>query len=258
MPVHGFNYIICNGPTQGDHGNVPNYIDNTASKTIDLLCMNETNHDVERIAVIVTDIQGDFTQLKDGSLAVPDTGEDYVRSVEAATRRLKEVGFLIFGSQDWHPADHVSFHTTHPGTKPGDTIRMNNKTQTVWPPHCIQGTENARVIIDNNLFLAIVKKALHPGFDSYSAFRDEGGNETELDNMLRRNNVRKVVNFGLATDYCVKYTSLDGLRKGYRFIVIESLSRGITQESTAQAIKEMKSEGAVIMKGLDIERIKAL
>ena len=102
-----------------------------------------------------------------------------------------------------------------------------------------------------------MKKGQNPRYDSYSAFRDEGGNETALDALLKKNHVRKVVIFGLATDYCVKFTAIDGLRKGYRFIVIESLSRGITPEGTNKALKEMEGEGAVILGTLDIERIKA-
>ncbi len=220
--------------------------------------MNGTTDPSEQIAIIVTDIQGDFTEYKKGSLAVPGTGEDYIKDVEGAVRRLYEAGFLIFGTQDWHPENHVSFCTNHPGAKPGDIIRIDGKSQTVWPPHCVQGTENARIVIDNNLFLATVKKACHHNFDSYSAFQDEGKNETELDGILRRNKVKKVVTFGLATDYCVKHTSLDGLRKGYRFIVIENLSRGITPETTHQALEEMRREGAIILKDLHTDKIRTL
>ena len=144
----------------------------------------------ERWGVIVIDVQGDFTEMKRGSLAVPGTGEEYVREVEEATRRLKEAGLVIFGTQDWHPAGHVSFASSHPGKKPFESIVVNGRTQVLWPPHCVQGTENARVLIDNNLFLAIVKKAQNPAFDSYSAFRDDGGAQTELDAMLRTNEIK--------------------------------------------------------------------
>ena len=102
---------------------------------------------------IVIDIQGDFTKWKQGSLAVPGSDEGYVKSVEMATRRLKEHGVLIFGTQDWHAPDHISFATSHPGKKPFETVIIDGGTQVLWPPHCIQGTENARVLIDNNLFL---------------------------------------------------------------------------------------------------------
>ncbi len=99
----------------------------------------------------------------------------------------------IFGTQDWHPADHISFASNHPGKKPFDSLVVDGRTQVLWPLHCVQGTENARVLIDNNLFLAMVRKAQNPAFDSYSAFQDDGGAKTELDTILRRNGDRKPV-----------------------------------------------------------------
>jgi nicotinamidase/pyrazinamidase len=220
--------------------------------------MSDTNQYHENIAVVVVDVQGDFTELKNGSLAVPGTGKEYIEEVERAVRRLNEAGFLIIGTQDWHPEDHVSFYSRHPGKAAGDVVRVDGRAQALWPPHCVQGTENARIVVDNNLFRMFVRKGTNAGFDSYSAFRDDGGNETELDGVLKLNNVGKVVTFGLATDYCVKYTTLDGLKKGYRFILIEDLSRGIDLLNTARALDEMKTEGAVILRTLDIDRIKSL
>ena len=82
-----------------------------------------------RAAVNVTDVQGDFTTWKKGSLAVPRSDEAYVKKVEAATRHLREAGLLIFATQDWHPRDHVSFASNHPGKKPFDTIQIDGRTQ---------------------------------------------------------------------------------------------------------------------------------
>ena len=220
--------------------------------------MGETQRSDEAIAVVVVDVQGDFTEARNGSLEVPDTGNDYIEVVETAVRRLAAEGFLTVGTQDWHPGDHISFYSTHPGKSPGDMISVDGRTQMLWPPHCVQGTENARIALDNSLFRLFIRKGTDPGYDSYSAFRDDGGNETELDEVLKRNNIRKVVAFGLATEYCVKYTAVDGLRKGYRFIIIEDLCRGITHEGAARALDEMRHEGAVILKSLDIAEIRNL
>lgn len=88
----------------------------------------------DKRGVIVTDVQGDFTELKNGSLAVPGTDEEYVREVEEATRRLKEAGLVVFGTQDWHPADHISFASNHPGKKPFDSIVVNGRTQNALAP----------------------------------------------------------------------------------------------------------------------------
>jgi nicotinamidase/pyrazinamidase len=201
--------------------------------------------------VIVTDIQGDFTEWKKGSLAVPGSDEAYVRNAEAATRRLKEAGLLIFGTQDWHPPDHISFASSHPGKKPFDTIEIEGRTQVLWPPHCVQGTENARILIDNNLFLAVVKKAQNPARESYSAFQDEGGIKTEMETILKINGVEKLVFYGIATDYCVRATALDGLAAGYPVTVVEDLCRGVSPDSTACALVEMRGKGVRLVNTLD-------
>jgi len=220
--------------------------------------MEEMHPGDETIAVVVVDIQGDFTEARKGSLAVPGTGNDYIQAAESAVRRLAGESFLTVGTQDWHPRDHVSFYTTHPGKSPGDIISIDGRVQVLWPPHCVQGTENAQIAVDNSLFRVFIRKGANPGFDSYSAFRDDGGNETELDRVLKRNKVQKVVVFGLATDYCVKYTVVDGLKKGYRVVVIEDLCRGITPGGAASALEEMRRGGAVTLKTLDIAKIRNL
>ena len=201
--------------------------------------------------VIVTDIQGDFTEWKKGSLAVAGSDESYVTSVERATRRLKELGLPIFGTQDWHPPNHVSFHTSHPGKKPFDTIEIRDKTQALWPPHCVQGTENARILIDNNLFLAVVRKAQDPALESYSAFQDEVGHKTEMETVLRINGVDRFIIYGIATDYCVKATALDGRAEGYEVTVVEDLCRGVSAETTAAALAEMRANGVRLVATLD-------
>jgi nicotinamidase/pyrazinamidase len=205
----------------------------------------------DKWGVVVIDIQGDFTKWKKGSLAVPDSDEGYIKSVEAATRQLKESGNIIFGTQDWHPPTHASFATSHPGRKPFETITIEGRTQVLWPPHCIQGTENARVLIDNNLFLAIVKNAQNPDVESYSFFQDGKGTKTEMDTMLRINKIEKVILYGIATEYCVRATSLDLVAAGYKTIVIEGLCRGVSSEAAANALNEMRSKGVKAISTLD-------
>ncbi|OPY70616.1 MAG: Peroxyureidoacrylate/ureidoacrylate amidohydrolase RutB [Syntrophorhabdaceae bacterium PtaU1.Bin034] len=201
----------------------------------------------EKRAILVVDVQGDFTEWKNGALPVPGTGEPFVREVERAVRKSGEAGLLIFGTQDWHPMNHVSFAINHPGKKPFDIITVEGRTRALWPPHCVQGTENAGVLLDNNLFRAIIKKGQHPKFDSYSGFQDEGGLKTEIDAILRRNGIEELIIFGLATDYCVRATVLDALSAGYRVTVVKELCRGINPDTTEQAIKEMEQKGARII-----------
>ncbi|HNT43291.1 MAG TPA: isochorismatase family protein [Syntrophorhabdaceae bacterium] len=204
--------------------------------------------------VIVIDMQGDFTEWKRGSLAVPGSDEVYARNVESVTRQLKDLGIPILGTQDWHPPDHVSFATSHPGRKPFDTVVIDGETQVLWPPHCVQGTENARIVIDNNLFLAVVKKAQDPSTESYSAFQAGG----ELERILQWNGIDRVIVYGLATDYCVRATSLDLTAAGYLVVVIEGLCRSVAPDTAAAAVDEMRSKGVrvVATPGEAIEEVR--
>ena len=171
---------------------------------------------------------------------------------------LHQSGFPIFAVQDWHPADHISFYTNHPGKKPLETIEIDGRTQVLWPPHCVQGTENARILVDNNLFLAIVHKGRDKKFDSYSAFQDDGGHKTDMDSILRRNGVETVVLYGIATDYCVRATAIDAVRAGYKVIIIEELCRGVAPDTSKKALEEMTRAEVIILDRLDIEKIKRM
>ena len=209
------------------------------------------------IGIIVGDIQGDFTEWKQGSLAVPDTGSNYVKKAEEVTNILHNVGLPVFGVQDWHPRDHISFYTNHPGKKPLETIEINGRTQVLWPPHCVQGTENARILVDNKLFLAIVQKGTDKQYDSYSAFQDDGGHKTDMEAILRQNGIKEIVLYGIATDYCVRATVLDAIRSGLQVTVIEELCRGVAPDTSREALAEMKGVGATILETFDLNRIKA-
>jgi nicotinamidase/pyrazinamidase len=210
----------------------------------------------EKIGVIVVDVQGDFTQWKKGSLAVSGTDKAFVEKVQKATDKLNKEGFILFATQDWHPGDHVSFYTNHPGKKPFEMIVIEGRNQVMWPPHCVQGTENAKVLVDNNPFLAIVKKGQDTRYDSYSGFQDDGGQKTEMDKILKRNKIQKLVIYGIATDYCVKATAMDAKDAGYDVIVIKGLSKGVAPDTTQKALGEMKSKGITILEELDVEKIK--
>lgn len=217
--------------------------------------LDEAVPETGKTGVIVVDVQGDFTTWKKGSLAVPETDEAYVKSVEDATRALAKQGCLIFATQDWHPPNHVSFYTNHPGKKPLETIEINGKTQVLWPPHCVQGTENAKVLVDNRLFHAIVRKGMDPRYDSYSGFQDDGGAKTEMDEILKRSGITKLVIYGIATDYCVKATAIDAANAGYKVMVLESLCRAVAPNTREAAIQEMKNRGITIIKDFDLNRV---
>ncbi len=216
-----------------------------------LFSFANTAQAAEKIAVIVVDMQGDFTTYKKGSLAVAGTDKAFVDKVEKVTVNLKDKGYLIFGTQDWHPADHVSFFSNHAGKKPFEAIQLEGRTQVLWPPHCVQGTQNARVLVDNNLFVAIVKKGKDKNIDSYSGFQDDGGAITEMNEILKRNGVKELIVYGIATDYCVKATAIDAADAGYKVTVVEGLSKGVAPDTTAKALDEMKAKGITLVKELD-------
>jgi len=206
----------------------------------------------QKIGVIVVDLQGDFTTFKNGSLAVAGTDEAFVSKVQKVTQELSAKGYPIFGTQDWHPADHISFFSNHSGKKPFEAIQIEGRTQVLWPPHCVQDTENARVLVDNNLFIAIVKKGKDKKFDSYSGFQDDGGVKTEMNQILEKNGIKELIVYGIATDYCVKATAIDAAAAGYKVTVIEGLSKGVAPETTAKALEEMKEKGIIIKADLEM------
>ena len=210
----------------------------------------------ERIGVVVVDVQGDFTEFKKGSLVVAGTDEAFIKALHEGTWRLKKAGFPIYGTQDWHPPNHISFYTNHPGKKPFDPIRIDGRTQILWPPHCVQRRAGARLLLESTLFRAVIRKGKDPRFDSYSGFQDDGGKRTDLDRTLKKDEITKLLIYGIATDYCVRATALDAVALGYEVILVESLCRGVAAETTEKALREMMEKGVRILKHLDLRKIK--
>lgn len=204
------------------------------------------------VGVIVVDIQGDFTTYKNGSLAVAGTDKAFIEKVLKATESLSAKGYPVFATQDWHPEDHVSFFSNHEGKKPFEAIQIEDKTQVLWPPHCIQKTANAELLLDPKISKVVVKKGKDKRYDSYSGFQDDGGTVTEMNQELKKKGVKEVIVYGIATDYCVKATALDALDAGYKVTVIAGLSKGVAPDTTAQALAEMESKGVTILKELEI------
>jgi nicotinamidase/pyrazinamidase len=195
-------------------------------------------------AVIVVDVQADFTEYRNGALAVPGTGPDYLKQVVDRTREFKGKGLPILATRDYHPADHVSFFTSHPGKKPLDVIRIEGREQVLWPPHCVQGTPGAEILVPSDLITGVVSTGDRTEFESYSGFRDDGGRDTGLKGLLEEYGARSLIIYGLATDYCVCATVLHALEESFDVRLLLSLSRGITPEGTRTAIEGMKAAGA--------------
>lgn len=195
----------------------------------------------ERAAtLIVVDVQNDF--LPGGALAVPD-GDAVIPVINRLARRYEQVVL----TQDWHPADHVSFASRHPGRAPFETIALPYGAQTLWPDHCVQGTPGAALAdaLDVPHAQIILRKGWHREVDSYSAFLEaDRVTRTGLDGWLASRGVTEVHIAGLATDFCVLWTALDARRFGLRVGVVEQACRGIDLGgSVARAWAEMQAAG---------------
>ena len=188
--------------------------------------------------LVIVALQSDFTELEAGALAVPGTDQAYLDRVGRYLAR-HQGKIPVFASQDWHPADHVSFASNNPGAR----VMEVREGQVMWPDHCVQGSPGARLLIPTQ-GVKVVRKGMDRRFDSYSAFKDDGGAETGLERMLRQAGVKRIMTFGLATDYCVRYTVLDALSLGFEVKVLIDLCRGVDPETTAQALAEMEEQGA--------------
>jgi nicotinamidase/pyrazinamidase len=208
-----------------------------------------------KTAIIVVDVQRDFTQWAGGALAAEGTDLNFINKVRASTEMLKQAGFPVLATQDWHPPAHISFFTNHKGKKPLDVITIEGRKQVLWPPHCVQGSDGARLLLDENLFDAIVEKGTNPKFDSYSGFQDEGGRWTSLRPILQERGISRTVVYGIATDYCVKATVLDALHLGYEVMVVKNLTRGVHPETSRRALEEMGRGGATLLEEPDLDRI---
>jgi nicotinamidase/pyrazinamidase len=194
----------------------------------------------EREVLIVVDIQRDF--CPGGALAVPE-GDAIIPAVNALARRFAHVVL----TQDWHPRGHASFASTYPGKAPFETIELDYGPQTLWPDHCVQGSEGAGFHPDLDIprVELIIRKGYHPGIDSYSAFREnDRKTPTGLAGYLRERGFERVTICGLATDYCVFYSAIDARAAGFDTTVVLEASRGIDLDgSFGRALAAMREAG---------------
>jgi nicotinamidase/pyrazinamidase len=159
----------------------------------------------------------------------------------------------VIAAQDWHPSDHVSFASNHPGKASGDIIELPTvKEQVLWPDHCVQGTEGAEFHknLDTARVQLIVRKGYRQELDSYSAFfENDRKTATGLDGFLKSLRIESLFIGGLATDYCIFYTAMDALRHGYQTFVLSDAVRGvgIPEGSIDKAFRLMEEAGIRII-----------
>jgi nicotinamidase/pyrazinamidase len=189
----------------------------------------------EQDVLLVVDVQNDF--CPEGRLAVP-RGDEVVPLVNRLAARFQHVVL----TQDWHPAGHLSFASTHPGREPYETIEVSYGAQILWPDHCVQATPGAALRGDLHIPHAelVLRKGYHRDIDSYSAFyENDRRTHTGLGGYLRERGFTRVFLAGLAFDFCVRYSCEDAKREGFDVVVFEDACRGIDIDGSMQATRRL-------------------
>ena len=191
-------------------------------------------------ALLVIDVQNDF--CPNGALAVPG-GDEIVEPINALMAQFD----TVILTQDWHPAGHSSFASSHSEKAPFGQVDMPYGPQVLWPDHCVQGSYGARFHPALNVDRAdlILRKGSNPSIDSYSAlFENDRQTPTGLEGYLRNRGIEDLTLVGLATDYCVTYSALDAARLGFSVQVHRDLCRAIDLDgSLHKALQEMQNAG---------------
>jgi nicotinamidase/pyrazinamidase len=203
----------------------------------DMNVMTASESDV----LLVIDVQNDF--CPGGALEV-QRGDEVVPIINRLAHQFSNVVL----TQDWHPSDHLSFASTHPGRRPYETVTAAYGPQVLWPDHCVQGTSGADFHKSLRIPHAglVLRKGLHSAIDSYSAFyENDRKTPTGLAGYLRERNLTRVFLAGLAFDFCVRYSAEDAARAGFDAVVIEDACRGIDIDGSVAATHQS-------LKSLDI------
>jgi len=197
--------------------------------------------------LIVVDVQNDF--CPGGALAVPG-GDEIVPIVNRLAARFHNVVL----TQDWHPAGHFSFASTHPGNKPYDTIAAPYGPQVLWPDHCVQATPGAgfHPALQVPHAALVVRKGMEPAIDSYSAFyENDHVTPTGLVGYLRERGLTRVFFVGLAFDFCVRYSAEDARREGFTVFIVEDACRSIDVDgSVASTHASLAAHGVACISAL--------
>jgi len=201
-------------------------------------------------ALIIVDVQNDF--IPGGALAVHE-GDQIVPVIN----QIQQEFDFIVATQDWHPADHGSFAANHDGKNIGDFIDLNGVQQILWPVHCVQGSFGADFHADlkRENWKAVFRKGTNPKVDSYSGFFDNNRQgDTGLSSYLKDNEIEEIYVCGLAADYCVKFTVLDGISEGFKTHLVIDATKAVNlqPDDFDKSVQEMKSAGALLVSSHDI------
>ncbi|WP_170600327.1 bifunctional nicotinamidase/pyrazinamidase [Ruegeria arenilitoris] len=193
-------------------------------------------------ALIVIDVQNDF--CPGGALAVPN-GDEIVAPINAM---MPDFDAVIL-TQDWHPAGHSSFASSHPGKAPYDLVEMRYGPQVLWPDHCVQGTPGADFHPDLRTDAdLILRKGFRSAIDSYSAFfENDHTTPTGLEGYLRTRGIDRLTLVGLATDFCVHYSAVDAARLGFDVTVRTDACRAIDLDGSLAAAEQAMRDAGVTL-----------
>lgn len=201
-------------------------------------------------ALLIVDVQNDF--IPGGALPVPQ-GDAIIPLINS----LQQTFDLIVATQDWHPAQHKSFASSHAGKKTFDIITLHGQEQVLWPDHCIQGSTGAmfHTALNMNKVEAIFRKGMDPEIDSYSGFYDNGHKKsTGLAGYLRERRVQRIFICGLAADYCVFYSAMDALQENFETYIIEDATRAIHPADFENAKSTVQAEGGQLIESKFLHR----
>ena len=206
-----------------------------------------------RRMLLVVDVQNDF--CPGGALAV-ERGDEVVDVINRISPRFP----WVVATQDWHPPDHVSFASSHPGKPILDTVDAGGVAQVLWPDHCVQGTRGAELHprLDQRQMRLIVRKGTSRTLDSYSAFfENDRKTPTGLSHCVKGLGLTEVFVCGLATDYCVRASALDARELGLRVFLVADACRGVDQPpgSLREAIAAMEKAGVRVIQSDDASRL---
>jgi nicotinamidase/pyrazinamidase len=201
-------------------------------------------------ALVIVDMQNDF--MPGGALGVPSANE-IVPIINALIVKFP----LVIATMDWHPDDHVSFASNHPGKKVGDIVKLGEINQILWPVHCVRNTHGAELssALEHRSFASIFYKGTDKNIDSYSAFFDNARRKsTGLGDYLKSRGINEIYLAGLTTEYCILYSTMDAIDLGFRVYVIIDACRPInlTSGDEQRALEAMAAKGAKLIKSSDL------
>ena len=194
--------------------------------------------------LVLIDIQKDF--LAGGALAVPD-GNAILPHVQMLAAQFDNIVL----TQDWHPAGHKSFATSHEGAEPFSMIEMPYGPQILWPTHCVQSSAGAEIALTPSVMnkaQLVIRKGFRPEIDSYSSFlENDGVTPTGLAGFMRERGFDRAVFAGLALDFCVGFSALDARKFGFEAVVDLEGCRGIADASIDERMGEMRAAGVILV-----------